>query len=243
MQDFDRDKAAELWGQALFTNAFADHFLTDAFAAGHIRVPRREICQWAGQQGYSKELAGALSKLLHDQDGHLKTIHGSGHSLALDDTEGLYVCNSLGKDWYTRCDGQLFVKNVDEVPAVRQPVEAIRESVKELLMAYLFGKTPDGVYAAMTYVPFPHPKGPGLTDKFPADISADRIEQLLERVKWYIKVPYLSTGLEAKHVKALCAALPGFLEGFRQAVQRDGTDAELVRRLPEALIAGFKAVK
>ena len=243
MQDFDRDKAAELWGQALFTNAFADHFLTDAFAAGHIRVPRREICQWAGQQGYSKELAGALSKLLHDQDGHLKSIHGSGHSLALDDTEGLYVCNSLGKDWHTRCDGQLFVKNGAELPAVCQPVEAVRESVKELLTAYIFGRTPDGVYAATTYVPFPHPKGPGLTDKFPTDIDADRIEQLLDRVKWYIKVPYLSTGLEAKHVKALCAALPGFLEEFRQAVQRDSVDPELVRRLPEALVAGFKAIR
>ena len=110
-------------------------------------------------------------------------------------------------------------------------------------MAYLFGKTPDAVYAATAYVPYPHPKGPGLTDKFPANISADRIEQLLEGVKWYIKVPYLSTGLEPKHVKALCAALPGFLEGFRQAVQRDSMNTELVRRLPEALIAGFKAVK
>lgn len=32
----------ETFRWALFTNAFADHFLTDAFAAGHVRVPRAE---------------------------------------------------------------------------------------------------------------------------------------------------------------------------------------------------------
>jgi hypothetical protein len=37
-----RDKAqkGDLLTQALFANAFADHFLADGFAAGYIRMPR-----------------------------------------------------------------------------------------------------------------------------------------------------------------------------------------------------------
>jgi hypothetical protein len=44
---------------ALAVNAFADHFLQDSFAAGHIRVPRREIAEIAARStfpisGFSK---------------------------------------------------------------------------------------------------------------------------------------------------------------------------------------------
>ena len=243
--DFDRDKSGELWRQALFTNAFADHFLTDAFAAGHIRVPRYEISRWSKEQGYSKELAGGLSKLLHDQDGHLDSIHGAGHALNTDADDGLLVRNDVGQTWHTRCDGQLFIDNGDEVPAVRQPVEAVAASVKEIFMAYLFRQTPDKVYAATRFIPFPHPDGPSLIEKFPADISADRIDALLERVKWYIKVPYISTGLDDEHIKALCVALPHLMEAFRQAVKQDVADphSELVRRLPKALIEGYTTIQ
>lgn len=240
----DPDKADELWRQAKFTNAFADHFLTDAFAAGHIRVPRQEIRCWATQQAHSAELAGALSKLLHDQDGDLKTTHGQGHSLVVDNREGLRVGNSRGDDWYTRCDGQLFINNGDEVDAVRLPVEAVQASVRELYRAYLFGKIPNGNYAAAAIVPFPHPRGPSLIDKFPAAISAATVEALLAGVSWYVKVPYVSSGLTAEEITALCAALPSLMEQFRQHVRREvSASPELRRRLPKTLIDGFKAVK
>jgi len=243
--DLDRDKSDELWRQALFTNAFADHFLTDAFAAGHIRVPRYEISRWAKGQGYSKELAGGLSKLLHDQDGHLESIHGAGHSLNSGASDGLLVHNDAGQTWHTRCDGQLFIRNGDEVPTVRQPVEAVAASVKEVFIAYLFGQTPDKVYAATTFIPFPHPDGPSLTEKFSADISAERIDALLDGVKWYIKVPYISTGLAAENIKALCVALPTLMEEFRLAVKQDVADphTDVVRRLPKTLIEGYTTIK
>ena len=32
--------------KALFYNGVADHYLTDSFAAGHIRVPRKQILSW-----------------------------------------------------------------------------------------------------------------------------------------------------------------------------------------------------
>ncbi len=35
-----------IWRRALTKEAFADHFLTDAFSAGHVRTPRADIKQW-----------------------------------------------------------------------------------------------------------------------------------------------------------------------------------------------------
>jgi hypothetical protein len=68
---------------------------------------------------------------------------------------------------------------------------------------------------------------------------------LLERVKWYIKVPYISTGLDDEHIKALCVAFPHLMEAFRQAVKQDVADphSELVRRLPKALIEGYTTIQ
>jgi hypothetical protein len=244
LRDIDHAKAEELWGLALFTNAFADHFLTDAFAAGHIRVPRHEIRGWAEQQSYSQELAGGLSKLLHDQDGHFKTLHGEGHSLTGRGTEGLQVCNTRGDTWYTRCDGQLFIENSGQEPAVHLPVEAVRASVKELLVAYLSdADLPTGPYEATHYVPFPHPDGQTLCDKFPASIRAARLDKLLDSTKWYMKIPYIGPGLAADHIKALFTALPALLEAFRLAVERDiAAHPELMRRLPETLLERFKTI-
>jgi hypothetical protein len=160
-------------------------------------------------------------------------------------SEGLFVRNDAGQTWHTRCDGQLFIRNGDEVPAVRQPVEAVAASVKEVFIAHLFGQTPDKVYAATTFIPFPHPDGPSLIEKFPADISAERIDALLDGVKWYIKVPYISTGLTAENIKALCVALPTLMEEFRLAVTQDVADPHtaLVRRLPKTLIEGYTTIK
>lgn len=50
---FFQDEA--LLDRAFFTEAFGDHFLTDAFSSGHIRVPRQEI-----EAYYSQEFAPAV---------------------------------------------------------------------------------------------------------------------------------------------------------------------------------------
>lgn len=102
----------ETFRRALYTNAFADHFLTDAFAAGHIRVPRAEIRNWAEARGLGDKIAGALSKLLHDQDGHidLESLHGPVDENDGRPEDGLLVQDSTGTSWSTRCDGQLFLE-------------------------------------------------------------------------------------------------------------------------------------
>jgi hypothetical protein len=241
MWNFDQKKARELWGQALFTNAFADHFLTDGFAAGHIRVPRQQIRGWALGRGWDEKLAGALSKLLHDQDGHINGVHGAGH--ALNESDGLRVINSQGQEWHTRCDGQLFIEHHEQDLALAAPVEAVRRSVVELFQAQLDGVRPAGIYQALPLVPFPHPESPGLADKFGA-ITPQRRAELLEAVQWYVKVPYLSTGLKDEHLAALFGALPALMGEFRAAVAKDAAaDAELLLRVPAPLIEAFKGMK
>lgn len=51
-----------VWRRALSKEAFADHFLTDAFSAGHIRTPRAAIRQWYGT--HMPESNDALIKYL-----------------------------------------------------------------------------------------------------------------------------------------------------------------------------------
>jgi len=242
MRDVDGAKADELLRQALFTNAFADHFLTDGFAAGHIRVPRAEIRAWAAEKGYSEKLAGALSKLLHDQDGHLKTQHGQGHSLLPDPNEGLLVRNNAGERWRTRCDGQLFIANASDAPIVRMPVKAVEASVTELFDAYVSGRVPAGIYAATEFVPFPDGAEVGLAEKFPAQASDKKIDTLLASLQWYMKVPYLSAGIKKEDIRALFDALPALLARFCEAVKKDAADPDLANRLPKALVAGFASM-
>jgi subtilisin family serine protease len=241
LSGIDPDKEAELLRQAIFTNAFADHFLTDGFAAGHIRVPRAEIRRWAAEKAYPEKLAGALSKLLHDQDGHIASFHGQGHPVTA--AEGLAVRNSRGDAWATRCDGQLFASNPRPAPEVDLPVEAVRLSVTEVLRAYALDEVPKDVYAATALVPFPDPGQPGLTQKFPATATSKQLKALEDSVKWYVKVPYLSAGITAEHIATLFAALPTLLATFRDQVAADVKDQELARRLPGPLVQAFLALQ
>jgi hypothetical protein len=231
--------------RALYTNAFADHFLTDGFAAGHIRVPRAEIRTWASENQLSEKVAGALSKLLHDQDGHVD-IH-SLHSDASEhregnDKNGLRVKDATGACWYTYCDGQLFLETQQGQHAVERAVLAVSASVCELLLAWKRAELPAGVYEATKFVPFPHPETPALTTKFPADMPEADIDRLWDNVSWYAKVPWIS-GLERSHIKALFRALPQIMENFRTNIAAAADDAELRRRIDPRYIEAYKNIR
>jgi subtilisin family serine protease len=239
--NFDQRKARELWGQALFTNAFADHFLTDAFAAGHIRVPRQQLRAWCRARGWDGKLTAALSKLLHDQEGHATTLHGQGH--ALNEGDGMAVTNSLGQEWLARCDGQLFVEHQDHDLALAAPIEAVRRSMVELFRAHLDGAMPAGIYQALELVPFPHPTAPGLADKFAAMGDAQRAD-LLDAVRWYVKIPYIRATLTDDHLRALTGALPALMSEFRAGIARDvATVPELSARMPGPLVEAFRTLR
>lgn len=234
---------SETFRQALYTNAFADHFLTDGFAAGHVRVPRAEIRAWAAQAGYSEKLAGALAKLLHDQDGHIdpRSLHGVDEGAQRPDS-GLRVMDATGAEWYARCDGQLFLdRAASGSPAVERAVSAVAASVTELLLAWRRRELPPGVYGATRLVPFPHPQAPGLVQKFPADLAQAELEALCAGASWYEKVPWIGAGLRPEHVRALLLALPSLMAEFRAHVRADvAADPDTVSHIAPEYVSAYQ---
>jgi hypothetical protein len=57
------------WQGALLYEAFADHFLTDMFSAGHVRMPRAAIRAWYQQQmpGSIDRFIRYMAKFIYDQ--------------------------------------------------------------------------------------------------------------------------------------------------------------------------------
>ncbi len=232
---------SEAWRRALFTNAFADHFLTDGFAAGHVRVPRAQICIWGEGRGYDPKLSGALSKLLHDQDGHVSSFHSDGEPV--DPEEGLLVTNAAGNTWRTRCDGQLFIGSKHDGTMVEQPTLAVAASFGELLRVRR-GEQIDGPFAALEFMPFPHPDEKPLIEKFPADATDDVLGRFHASMQWYTKLPWLGAGAERDHVRALFQELPSLMEQFRSSVATAAsTDHGLVLRLHPRYVEGFREVR
>lgn len=230
--------------RALYTNAFADHFLTDGFAAGHIRVPRAEIRAWAAANRLSEKVAGSLSKLLHDQDGHIDvhSLHGEKHeNRPVASNDGLRVQDATGTSWYTYCDGQLFLETQQGQPAVERAVMSVSASVTELLLAWKQVEQPAGVYAATQFVPFPHPEAPKLTAKFPADLPDADFERLWSSVSWYAKIPWIA-GLEHAHVRDLFRALPQIMTDFRANIAAAAANADLRKRIDPRYIEAYKNV-
>jgi subtilisin family serine protease len=244
-------KEQESWRQALFYNAFADHFLTDGFAAGHIRVPRQQIIDWAitkpeaGGKGWSLTVAGALSKLVHDQDGHITgQRHDQAHGQGSTSDDGLPVVNSNGERWAARCDGQLFIGHAAADPIIRCPVEAVKASVTELCDAYLFGREPKGLYAGTVLVPFPDPAHPKLVEKFPQNPDEPFLQRLYDGMQWYLKLPvWKGAHVEKGQIQEFLQALPALMQKFRDDVTADlKRIPELTTRLPASLIQAFQTI-
>lgn len=241
--DVNADENDATLREALYTNAFADHFLTDGFAAGHIRVPRAEIRQWAAKQGFNEKIAGSLSKLLHDQDGHIdaRSVHGVADENARRDDDGLAVVNAAGASWYTRCDGQLFTGGEPlKSPRIAQPIEAVVASVTELLRAWKLRELPGDTYAATHFVPFPSPTAPSLVSKFPADMPDAQVNALWDGMGWYSKI--YKIGVEPTHIRALFQALPDIMSSFRANVGRDINRDQRRVRIAPAYLAGFSQI-
>lgn len=70
-------------------NAFADHFLTDLFAAGHMRTPRRKLFESAWNS-FTQAAAGVCAKGMHDEDNKF----------------GLWVKNERGDKWVAYGDAR-----------------------------------------------------------------------------------------------------------------------------------------
>ncbi len=240
-QETDPAAKSLLWREAVYTNGFADHFLTDGFSAGHVRTPAAQIRQWAERQKLNEKLAGALVKVIHDQDGHVDTLHGEVDHRT--HTEGLHVVNARGDAWHARCDGQLFLTGTEN-PGVEQAVEAVASSLTELLDAYEGRPVVQGVFTATERLAWPHPDEQPLINKFPTPLSDERAKALFESVRWYVKLPKISAGIRPHHIQECSAALPALMQEFRDEIAACSVAVPNVRRrLAPKLVEAYKDIR
>lgn len=182
-------------------------------------------------------MAGSLSKLLHDQDGHidLHSLHCEIDENRRVANDGLRVQDATGTLWYTYCDGQLFLETQQGQPAIERAVMAVSASVSELLLSWKQVELPAGVYEATRLVPFPHSEAPKLTAKFPADMPDVDSERLWSSVSWYAKIPWIA-GLERSQVRELFRVLPQIMTDFRANIAAAAADATTGRRCDGRLL-------
>ncbi|MDR2307165.1 MAG: hypothetical protein LBE53_08220 [Paucimonas sp.] len=113
-------------------NAFADHFLTDLFSAGHLRVPRKALADTVTPS----DVGSLISRFMHDEDSQY----------------GLAVRNAEGEQWRAYGDKRYF-DSVD-VANRRQVGRAVQRSADEVFQAFADGRVPASTdYAALRLVP------------------------------------------------------------------------------------------
>ena len=155
--------AHQLARQALARNAFAEHFLTDAFSAGHVVTPRAEILQEAGVRLDQMPTTGSLirSVLLGTTWGELGEVRAQARSLAwhdLDNFNGVEVQNNDPgfAPWIACGDGCSDRTSDTHWAATRASViRATAESIKDLWRAGLTGVRPADYRSVLDLVPRP----------------------------------------------------------------------------------------
>lgn len=123
------DQSLEL---AYAMNAFADHYLTDLFSAGHLRVPRKQLAAVVTPS----DLGSLITRFMHDEDSKF----------------GLNVRNGDGAQWHAYGDKRYF-DAIDSANRL-QVNQAVQVSADEIFAAYLSGIAPSpGSFAALKKLP------------------------------------------------------------------------------------------
>ena len=121
---------------AYIPNAFADHYLSDLFSAGHLRTDRVKLHNWSmvGVPGTQIMCGDYLAKYVHDEDSRY----------------GLNVENERGDPW--RCYGDNSYFNKENQRNRELCEEAVKVSIQEIYQAY---QTKNGapVYGALKLIP------------------------------------------------------------------------------------------
>ena len=128
--------------QAYAINAFADHFLTDLFSAGHIRTPRRALVEKMPNDPFS---AGLCALVMHDEE----------------NAAGLNVANAAGDRWKAYGDGYLLDAGrypgvVDDRANLAMVRAAVKASIAEVYDVWTTGVIPSS-YASLALVPVSSP--------------------------------------------------------------------------------------
>jgi hypothetical protein len=111
--------------RAYAINAFADHFLTDLFAAGHMRNPRRAVYESA-ENSITKALANLCVKRMHDEDNKF----------------GLWVENELKDKWVAYGDARY--RDAENTANRRVMKRALQQSMDEVWAAFDSGQVREG---------------------------------------------------------------------------------------------------
>jgi len=256
----------EMQRLAVYANAYADHFLTDAFSAGHIRVPRSQIDDYVRSKDSLKyfkgitegrrrkkgnAVSGALTQYVHNVDG---------------DVTGTKVINSNGDRFVARTDKQLFAIDNSVLMActccpesqinIVQPVNAVQRSISEVFKVIEQGPDgePDGVYEALLLVPFvdfsfseqetlSEAVINHLEESGSADVAIEKISFSLREIYKFVK-PFKFE----EYFENFIYSIDNLMIAFRANVSSDleGSkfiELELERRIPEKLINAYKEVE
>ncbi len=139
------DSANTMLRKAYAFNAFASHFLTDRFAAGHIRTPLREVHDHAIPMGV---VGSRAANLMHNED----------------NTQGVIVKNALGEEWVAYGDTMYFGDANKENKA--QLAKVMQKSADEIYQAFLQGRDTDPASAQLFLsVPYALPPQTKLNDR------------------------------------------------------------------------------
>jgi Domain of unknown function (DUF4157) len=149
--------------QALARNAFAEHFLTDAFSAGHVVTPRQEILQEAGVRLDQMPTSASLvrSALLGTTWGELGEVRAQARSLAWHDLDNFYGVevqnNKPGSAPWIACGDGCSGRTLDQHWAATKSsvVEATAHSIEGLWRAGLTGVRPSDYRGVLDLVPRP----------------------------------------------------------------------------------------
>jgi hypothetical protein len=146
---------------ALVVDAFGCHFLTDLFASGHIRVPRRVLGERYGV------LIGGL-RMCHQ-------MHAEDNRLGLWCTRRIDAIGGAGAGkrvvWRAFGDGML--RRPEAAMHLKQVEEAVRRSVAEVFAAYCGAQIPENERAeALLPVPLAPGERPSPRDALPDGTDA-----------------------------------------------------------------------
>ncbi|MBL7479307.1 phospholipase [Legionella bononiensis] len=125
------EEAEQLLALAYAQNAFANHYLTDSFSAGHMRTPRRAI---SDKIHLPASLNLLIANLMHNED----NLHG------------LNVVNAEGTSWIAYGDGNLYKPEAEMQRAVL--LDAMQRSADGIYTTFITGVIPDN-YPEMSLFP------------------------------------------------------------------------------------------
>lgn len=106
--------------RAYAMNAFADHYLTDLFSSGHLRVPRKAMAAAVTPS----DLGSLITRFMHDEDSKF----------------GLKVRNGHGEQWRAFGDKRYF--DTTDADNRNQVNQAVQDSADEVYAAYSSGNVP-----------------------------------------------------------------------------------------------------